>query len=82
MEASGPGLLGGLLGGAAVAGGGGWYLYEHGPLKPALARLDTTEAASRRGRNERRWRRSGAAGKLDQQGAALTAASWTSKGRT
>jgi len=51
-----------------VAGGGGWYLYEHGPLKPALARLDTTEAASREAAN-------GLAtlgGKLDQQGTDLT----------
>ena len=34
--ASWPGLIGGLLGGAVVAGGGGWYAYEHGPVKPAL----------------------------------------------
>jgi hypothetical protein len=61
------GLLGGLLGGAAVAGGGGWYLYEHGPLKPALARLDTTEAASREAANGL----AALGGKLDQQGAAL-----------
>src|SRR4051812_10124648 len=62
------GLLGGLLGGAAVAGGGGWYLYEHGPLKPALARLDTTEAASREAANGL----AALGGKLDQQGTDLT----------
>ena len=41
------GLIGGLLGGAAIAGGGGWWAVEHGPIKPALERLDTTEAATR-----------------------------------
>jgi hypothetical protein len=42
-----PGLVGGLLGGAVVTGAGGWYAYEHGPIKPALGRLDATEAAAR-----------------------------------
>lgn len=41
------GILGGLLGSAAVLGGGGWYAYEHGPVKPALTRLETTEASAR-----------------------------------
>jgi hypothetical protein len=39
------GLLGGLLGSAALIGGGGWYAYEHGPLKPAMSRLTATESA-------------------------------------
>ena len=42
-----PGLVGGLLGGAAVTGAGGWYAYEHGPIKPALTKLDAAEAAAR-----------------------------------
>lgn len=62
------GLLGGLLGGAAVVGGGGWYAYEHGPLKPALARLDSTEAAGREVANAL----AALGGKLDQQGADLS----------
>ena len=73
------GLLGGLLGGAAVVGGGSWYAYEHGPLKPALARLDSTEAAGREAANALaalggKLDQQGAelAGKLDQQGTALT----------
>jgi hypothetical protein len=41
------GLIGGLLGTGAVLGGGGWYAYEHGPLKPALGRFEATEAAAR-----------------------------------
>ena len=62
------GLLGGLLGGAAVVGGGGWYAFEHGPLKPALARLDSTEAAGREAANAL----AALGGKLDRQGADLT----------
>ena len=61
------GLIGGLLGGAAVVGGGGWWAYERGPIKPALERLDTTEAATRTAE-------SGIAtlgGKLDELGASL-----------
>jgi hypothetical protein len=46
-----PGLIGGLLGGAAVAGGSGWYMYERGPIKPALERLATTEASTRDAEN-------------------------------
>ncbi len=42
-----PGLIGGLLGGAAVVGGGGWYAYEHGPVKPALEQLEATAASTR-----------------------------------
>ena len=42
-----PGLIGGLLGGAAVVGGGGWYAYERGPIKPALEQLESTAAATR-----------------------------------
>jgi hypothetical protein len=41
------GLIGGLLGTAAVLGGGGWYAYEHGPLKPAVARFAATENSAR-----------------------------------
>ena len=41
-----PGLIGGLLGGAAIVGGGGWWAYEKGPIKPALERLETTQAAT------------------------------------
>ena len=41
------GLIGGLLGTAAVLGGGGWYAYEHGPLKPAVARFAATESSAR-----------------------------------
>ena len=37
-----PGLIGGLLGGAVVTAGGGWYVYEHGPVKPALSELQAT----------------------------------------
>lgn len=37
-----PGLVGGLLGGAVVALGGGWYAYERGPIKPALSQLEAT----------------------------------------
>ena len=55
------------MGGAAVVGGGGWWAYERGPIKPALERLDTTEAATRTAE-------SGIAtlgGKLDELGASL-----------
>ena len=38
-----PGLIGGLLGGAAMVLGGGWYATEHGPIK---AKLDRLEAAA------------------------------------
>ncbi|MFO1071627.1 MAG: hypothetical protein U1E17_02770 [Geminicoccaceae bacterium] len=41
-----PGLLGGLLGTAAVLGGGGWYAYQNGPIQPTLARLAATEQAA------------------------------------
>lgn len=41
-----PGLVGGLLGAAAIVGAGSWYLYERGPVKPTLARLDATESAA------------------------------------
>jgi hypothetical protein len=41
------GLIGGLLGTAAVVGGGGWYAYEHGPVKPAVARFAATESSAR-----------------------------------
>ena len=42
-----PGLIGGLLGGAAVVGGGGWYAYERGPVKPVLEQIETTAASAR-----------------------------------
>ena len=61
------GLLGGLLGGAAVAGAGGWYVYEHGPLKPALGRLETVEASSRDAENGI----AALGGKIDQVGASV-----------
>ena len=41
-----PGLIGGLIGGAVVALGGGWYAYEHGPIKPALSQLEATTATA------------------------------------
>lgn len=41
------GLIGGLLGTAAVLAGGGWYAYEHGPVKPALQRFAAAEASAR-----------------------------------
>ncbi|MEK0083652.1 hypothetical protein [Benzoatithermus flavus] len=41
------GLIGGLLGTAAVLAGGGWYAYEYGPLKPALGRFEAAETAAR-----------------------------------
>lgn len=41
-----PGLIGGLLGAAAIVGAGGWYAYERGPVKPTLARLDAVENAA------------------------------------
>ena len=37
-----PGLIGGLLGGAAMVLGGGWYAYEHGPIKTGLTKLEAT----------------------------------------
>lgn len=39
-----PGLIGGLLGGAAIVLAGGWYGYQHGPIKAGLERLDATAA--------------------------------------
>lgn len=41
------GLIGGLLGSAVVIGAGGWYAYEHGPIKGALDRLAATEGSAR-----------------------------------
>ena len=41
-----PGLIGGLVGGAAVIAGGGWYAYERGPIKPAITELHTASAAA------------------------------------
>ena len=41
-----PGLIGGLVGGAVVTAGGGWYAYEHGPVKPALSELQSTTATA------------------------------------
>jgi hypothetical protein len=41
------GLIGGLLGTGAVLGGGGWYAYEHGPVKPAVDRFAAVESSAR-----------------------------------
>lgn len=41
------GILGGLLGTAALLGAGGWYAYERGPVRPALERFAATETAAR-----------------------------------
>ncbi|HEX6016125.1 MAG TPA: hypothetical protein VFY87_30845 [Geminicoccaceae bacterium] len=41
------GLIGGLLGTAAVLAVAGWYAYERGPVRPALARLEATESTAR-----------------------------------
>ena len=41
------GLIGGLLGTAAVLAIAGWYAYERGPVRPALARLEATESSAR-----------------------------------
>lgn len=41
------GLIGGLLGSAALLAGAGWYAYEHGPVRPTLARLEASETAAR-----------------------------------
>ncbi len=41
-----PGLIGGLLGSAVLLAGGGWYLYERGPVKPTLDRLTGAERAA------------------------------------
>jgi hypothetical protein len=41
------GLIGGLLGTAAVLAVAGWYAYERGPVRPALARLEATESSAR-----------------------------------
>jgi len=41
-----PGLIGGLVGGAVVTAGGGWYAYERGPIKPALTELHATTAVA------------------------------------
>ena len=41
-----PGLIGGLLGGAAMVLGGGWYSLQHGPIKAGLDRLDATAATA------------------------------------
>lgn len=41
------GLIGGLLGTAAVLAGAGWYAYERGPIRPTLERLASTETAAR-----------------------------------
>ena len=54
-----PGLIGGLLGGAVVTAGGGWYAYEHGPVKPALSSCSRRPPRHRMPRAA--WRRSGAA---------------------
>lgn len=41
-----PGLIGGLLGGAAMVLGGGWYATEHGPIRTGLDRLEATASAA------------------------------------